>query len=381
MRYLMLLAILGIGLVPFASAAQLEAEILYGDDSFEPEFSFLRVVTIEYPQDSSLADLLQDKRESLSFEVDIDTPGVGDIISKLNHHLMSVGSNATVTDLRIQYHAALQGHEKHTNIEYKIQLIPTITGHVVSNSSQQSTVDAGWRGIVLTEPLYVDTEHGLFDINNPFSALDVLAPEVSERLKSAETLTIPLIDASKILEFPLHKWHSLFDNTAIIASAAEYKFAGKNVLTHYSMGECNLETGLCNDRKWEETVSLDVPYYVRVVESRDDASIVLEGYAESTHVDGFEIIQTSLESPLSQKPDTDEFPAMVMYGMAGIAAVGGVAIFVISNQKLKRDHDQGQTGIDPSHLVSYETSMSAGGYKTNRGESYLILDEKPRTAI
>ena len=382
MKYFALLAILGIGIVPFASAAQLEAEILYDDNQFEPEFSFLRVLTIEYPQGSILAELLQEEMQQVSFDADLGNLGVKDIVLQVNEHLKSVGSDVTVTDMRIQYHASLQGNERYANIEYKIQLIPIIAGHVIEDFAQKRTVDASWRGLSLTEPLIVHTEYGLFDINSSMSAIDVMAPEVSKNLDSVEILDIPLIDASRILEFPLHKWHSLFDNTAIIASAAEYKFAGKNVMTNYSMGECNLETGICNDKKWEETISsLDVPYQIRIVESRDDASIVLEGYAQSTHVDGIEVLQASLDSPLSQRPDTDEFPATVMYGMAGLAAVGGVAVFVISNQKLKRDKGEGQTGIDPSHLRSYETSISAGGYKTNRGESYLIVDDASRTAI
>ena len=380
MKYVALLVLLALGLVPFASAAQLEAEILYGEEEFEPEFSFLRVITVEYPHGGDVADLFRDKRESISFEADVGTIGIEDMVSKLNQNLKSIGSNATVTDLVIRYHAGLQGNENHANIEYKIEMIPTINEHIVVDSSQ-NTVDANWRGIALNGPLHLETEYGMFDINSSLSALDVLAPGISKRFDSAEILDIPIVDASRILDFPLHKWHSLFDNTAIIASAAEYKFAGKNVLTHYSMGECNLETGPCDDRKWEEILSLDVPYLLKVVESRDDASIVLEGYAESTHVDGIEVIHTSLESPLSQKPDTDEFPAMVMYGMAGVAAVGGVAVFVFSNQKLKQDQDLEQTGVDPSNLVSYETSMSAGGYKTNRGESYLVQDKVSKTAI
>ena len=64
-----------------------------------------------------------------------------------------------------------------------------------------------------------------------------------------------------------------------------------------------------------------------------------------------------------------------MYGMAGIAVIGGIVMFVFSNRKLKQDKNQGQTGIDPAYLRSYETSDSAGGYKTNRGESYLASSE------
>ncbi len=70
-----------------------------------------------------------------------------------------------------------------------------------------------------------------------------------------------------------------------------------------------------------------------------------------------------------------------MYGMAGMAAIGGIVMFVFSNRKLKKDQNEGQTGIDPTHLRSYETSTSSGSYKTNRGESYLISNEKSRMPI
>lgn len=94
-----------------------------------------------------------------------------------------------------------------------------------------------------------------------------------------------------------------------------------------------------------------------------------------------DVFLTNLHTPVSYKPDTDEFPANVMYGMAGIAAVGAVVMFVISNRKLKRDNNEGQTGIDPAHLRAYETSDSARGYKTNRGEAHLAPPEKSRMPV
>ena len=58
--------------------------------------------------------------------------------------------------------------------------------------------------------------------------------------------------------------------------------------------------------------------------------------------------------------------------MAGMAAIGGVGFFIFSNRALKRqENEQGQTGIDPSRLVGYQTSASSGGYQTNRGEAQL----------
>jgi len=84
---------------------------------------------------------------------------------------------------------------------------------------------------------------------------------------------------------------------------------------------------------------------------------------------------------VTQKPDTDEFPATVMYGMAGFAVIGGIVMFVVSDRKLKKDKNDGQTGVDHAHLVAYDTSSSSGGYKTNRGESHLISNGKSKMPL
>jgi hypothetical protein len=208
-----------------------------------------------------------------------------------------------------------------------------------------------------------------------------MIPNVSEKLQDIAILELPLMDASGILDLPLYKWHSLFDNTAIIPGAVEYKYVGKNVITHYSMGECNIEVGPCSDREWIDEIDLDEKYTIRIVESRDDATISLEGYVDSSQVDGVEVFVTNLKSPVTQKPSTDEFPATIMYGMAGMAVIGAIVMFVMSDRKLKKVKNEGQTGIDPAHLRSYETSISSGGYKTNRGESILVQTEKSKMAI
>ena len=383
MKYLVIALVIFSGLVPSAFAAQLDAAILSGQESTEPSFQFLRVIYIEYPNGGEIAESLRGQNQQISFTVDSETSGINDLISEINQNLKSIPSNAIASDAKIHYNAILQGNKDYAVIEYKVQLIPTITGHLITDEFEKSTVDANWRGILIDNPVIVQTDYGLFDVNNPKSALDVMIPDVSERLDNIKILEIPLIDASRILDLPLYKWHSLFDNTAIIPGAIEYKYTGKNVITHYSMGECNIGIGPCNDMEWrEDDLTLDAKYSVRVVESSDDATITLEGYVDSSVIDdNIEVFHTSLRSQVTQKPDTDEFPAMVMYGMAGIAAVGGAAMFVLSDRKIKKEKDKGQTGIDPAYLRSYETSISAGGYKTNRGESYLVSDKREESKM
>jgi hypothetical protein len=381
MKHYLFMALLVSGLVPYASAAQLDAAILSDQNITEPSFQFLRVIYIEYPDEGEISELLRGTKQTVSFVADSNTPGMDDLVEQINQNLKNLSSNAVATDAKISYQAILQGNEHSAVIEYKVQLVPTITNHILEKSFEKSTVDSNWRGISLDSPVVIQTIHGAFDVNNPKSALDVMIPDVSEKLKDVTILELPLIDASGIRTLPLHKWHSLFDNTAIMSDAIRYDYAGKNVITHYSMGECSIEVGMCEDKKWAQEINLDKKYVIKVIESSDDATISFEGYVDTTHINGNEVFQTSLKSLVTHKPDTDEFPATVMYGMAGMAVIGGVVMFVISDRKLKRTKDDEQTGVDPAHLTSYEISSSAGSYKTNRGESHLIAYEKSKMPL
>ena len=371
MKQLILFIVVMLSLVPLAHAAQLDAAILSDQEITEPSFQFLRIIYIEYPEGGDISELLRGKNQVVSFDADYDTKGVSDLVKMLNQNIQTAPSGAIITDVKINYQAILQGNERSAVIEYKVGLVPTITNHILNQSFERSTIDASWRGMYLDKPAFIQTDYGLFDINNPKHALDVMVPDVSEKLQDISILELPLINAGGILELPLNKWHSLFDNTAIIPGAREYNYTGKNVITHYSMGECSIGVGPCDDREWVQDIVLDKKYRVRIVESRDNATIAIEGYADSRYVNGIEAFETNLRSTVTQKPDTDEFPATVIYGMAGIAAIAGISMFVISDRKLKRDKNEGQTGIDPALLTSYPTSDSAGGYKTNRGESVL----------
>jgi len=225
MKYLLLAVILVSGFVPYASAAQLDAAILSGEDSAEPSFQFLRVIYIEYPNGGEISDSLRGKNQMISFVANDNTPGIDEFIIQLNQNLKTVSSNTVVTDLKINYQAILQGNENYAVIEYKVELIPTITNHVLTKTSETSTVDASWRGISVYEPVFIQTSHGSFDVNNPKNALDAMIPNVSKKLDDTAILELPLIDASGILDIPVYEWHSLFDNTAIIPGAVEYKYS------------------------------------------------------------------------------------------------------------------------------------------------------------
>jgi len=384
MKYLLLAALILSGSLPSVWAAQLDAKVLVDDDVILPSFSFLRIIYIEYPDGGEIARLLQGQNHEISFSADSDTPGMDELQNKINENLQSLPSSVFVTDVKVNYQAILIGNQNSAVIEFKIELDPTIANSVIKKQGDSRTIDANWRGLTLSSPIFFETQYGTFDINNSKNALGIMAPKVMQKIENSnvEFLDLPMMDSSEILELPLYRWHSLFDNTAIIASSELYNFTGKHVLTHYSMGECNIEmSGFCEDRKWEEELELDKKYNIVMIESRDDASITIEGYSDPSSMGPIETFEASLEAPVTEKPATDEFPATIMYGMASMAAIGGIAMFVISSKKLKKDQDQGQTGVDPAYLIAYDTSNSAGSYKTNRGESYLAQQEDSKMPV
>jgi hypothetical protein len=185
-----------------------------------------------------------------------------------------------------------------------------------------------------------------------------------------------MIDADFILEQPLTNWHFLFDPTGINVDAGTFgldeTIAGF-VVSSWTMGESSLREGRQVERVFEAEVTADQRYVFRTVQSSDQGNLYTIGFGALDILDGVEIAGVTPKPPEGYATtSTGDFPVMIVYGMAGVAAIAGGAFFMFSNRALKRqENEQGQTGIDPSRLVGYQTSASAGGYQTNRGEAQL----------
>lgn len=377
---------MGVALAPLSNAwaAQMDVFVAHDVQTIKPEFKFLRIMFIEYPQGGQVADNLAGKNEMILFTA--NSTQLESLIQKINSDLQKRSSSSYVTDVTLDYKATITGGEKQAAIEYRIDMFPTIENFEVRarGIDVARIIDSSWRGFEVDGSVVVNNQYGTFDVNSPGSALKVFSSDTYNLIQEANPDSIinqHIFDASGIHELPLHKWHFLFDPTAIIEESKKMGFSGTTVVSHYSLGECNIEVGPCSDRLWIEEVSIDKNYRIRIIESQDDATISIEGFVLEDNILGLEVFGINPEAPDTGNPATDEFPATVIYGMAGVAAVGGGAFFLISNRKLKGEQDQGQTGIDPSMLSAYPTSESAGGYRTNRGEAQLRNIQERRSAI
>lgn len=380
------LALLVIAMMPASQvwAAQMDVFVSNEDATIKPDFKFLRIMFIEYPEGGQIADSLVGKKDIISFTA--DSAQLQTLIQQINSDLQKRSSSSVVTDVSVDYQATIIGGEKQAVIEYRINMTPTIEDFEVraKGTDVARIIDSSWRGFSVDVPIMVETQYGSFDINSPSSALKVFSNDTYEAIQNVKPDSIinkNIFDASGISSLPLHKWHSLFDPTAIIEESKNMGYSGNTVISHYSMGECNIEVGPCSDRVWNENIRADTNYKVRIIESQDDATISIEGFVTKEYILGLEVFGIHLQATSNPNPATDEFPAMVIYGMAGIAAVGGGIFFFISDRKLKGESGQGQRGIDPSMLTSYSTSESSGGYHTNRGESQLRETTVKKTAV
>jgi len=374
----LLLAVLVAGLFVISSsssvwAAQVDARINPNSDSSPFTYSYLKTIFIEYPNGGTLFDELHDTEWTVSGTADASNPGVQKLIASLNKKMQADGSHAHISDLNVSYDFHLKGRNLQTSVDYKVILKGTLSGYVITKDQVRTLVDMGWRGMGTNDSIVIDG----VEINMPISLLESEEPAVYEILRDTEAdsiLSKSLLNADFILQQPMTNWHFLFDPTGINVDAGTFgldKSISGFVVSSWTMGESSLREGRQVERVFEATVTADETYTIRSVQAADQGNIAAIGFGALDVLDGLEIAGITPTPPKDYgTTSTGGFPITIVYGMAGLAAIGGIAFFIFSNRALK-NQTVGQQGIDPSKLVSYQTSASSGGYQTNRGEAYL----------
>ena len=376
-----ILTILLVGLIVIGTStpvwgAQLDTRINPNNAESPFKMSYLKTIFVEYPNGGDLFDVLGGTEWAVSGTADSTNPGVQQLMHELNSKIQSDGSQARISDLNVIYDFQLKGRNIQTSIDYRVILEGTLTNYVITEDSQKKLVDLGWRGLTTTSPIIIDG----IEINIPLGVLQSQEPILYNTFVGTEAenvLNRELINANFILEQPLTNWHFLFDPTGINADASTFglddQIAGF-VVSSWTMGESSIREGRQVERVFEAEVMADELYIIRSVQSSDQANLFTIGFGALDILDGVEIAGVTPTPPDDyMTTSTGGFPIMIIYGMAGLAAVGGIGFFIISSRSMK-NQAQGQQGIDPNSLVGYQTSASSGGYQTNRGEAHLRDD-------
>ena len=359
-----------------AWAAQLDTTLNPNNAESPFKMSYLKTVFIEYPNGGDLFDALGGTQWKTAGTADATNPGVQRLIMELNDRIQQDGSQASISDLNVLYEFQLTGRNLQTSIDYRVILEGSITDYIITEDSQKKLVDLGWRGLTATSSIIIDG----VEINIPLETLKTEEPILYNTFIDTEAenvLNRELINAHFIVEQPLTNWHFLFDPTGINADANTFGLDDSIqgfVVSSWTMGESSIREGRQVERVFEAEVMADEMYIVRSVQSTDTANLSSIGFGALDVLDGVEIIGVTPTPPEDyMTTSTGGFPIMIIYGMAGLAAVAGIGFFFISSRSMK-NQVQGQQGIDPSNLVGYQTSASSGGYQTNRGEAHLKDD-------
>ena len=368
------------GVAP-ALGAQLEARLNPDTDSSPFKMIYQRTAFIEYAAGGSLSETFHGSEWVLTGEAGPDDPAVQRLMQSLNEKIRSDGSIVSVTDLTVEYSMHLTGRDINTSMDFRVVLIGSITDYVITQDQLRTLVDLGWRGLSSDIPVVIDG----IDVNIPINMLQVQEPAIYDLVhgtEAGEILSMPLINADFILEQPMTNWHFLFDPTGINVDASQFGMSDElagHVLSSWTMGESSIREGIQEANEWHATVTGDthptipgdVSYELRAVQSADQANLHIIGFGALDTLEGVEIAGVTDRAPDDfATTSTGDFPVFIIYGMAGLAAVGGGLFFMFSNRALKNEK-QGQQGIDPSRLVGYQTSSASGGYQTNRGEAQL----------
>ena len=369
-------AVIALGsIAPTFGSAQLEATLEDSTGNALTKMTYQRTIWIDYSDGGNLENILAGKNVTVIFSVDSSAGGMKELVQKINSSIASNDSNAYVSDMSLDYVALMTGRDDKMSIDYKIVLRPVIENFVVRDYSGTgpALLEVDWRGFGASGAVEIYTkEYGLMEINLPISLFDKYTPEIAMQLKSSdagELLTKSIMNADGIRDQPIENWHFLFDPTGIGVDAAQYGFQTGSVISKYTMGESSLREGIQIERTSEAMFTIDKQYSIKTFEASDNASLDVVGFA--TRDSGFfGVTPTAPEGYATTS--SEEFPAMVLYGMAGAAAAGGLGIMMISQRKLKKEgKNLHQTGIDPTQLTGVQTSASSGGYQTVRGEAQV----------
>ncbi len=359
--------------------AQLDAKIIPDDESVKIKMTYQRTLKIVYDKGGELADILRGKNSEVFVNADSTSPGVQDLINKLNQKIANDGSTVRITDLDIEYSAKLSGNPLAALIDYRIVLEPTLSNYNIRqfSANSPSLIEMGWRGLTVNS---LSKINGV-EINFPSSFIESEIPEVFAIISATEAdsiLSTNLINADGIRDQPLGNWHKLFDPTGITSDASQFGLAEEIsgfVITTYTMGESSIREGRQVEKEVEVEFTTDKKYTLISIESADSANVALIGFASIDFIDNIEILGVTPNAPEDYGDTTGGgFPIMIVYGMAGMAGIGTIGILFWSSRKLKSEKGQGQTGIDPSQLQGYATSAASGGYQTVRGEAQLKSD-------
>lgn len=326
-----------------ANAAELNVLIFAQKDQAFGQFKAHQVVSMDY-EGGKASELFNGVDESIQFTADMNTPGVRELMDRMNQNLLELNSPAQFEEITVNYKASVSGDERTALMDLAVVIDFKLTNLVVDGdtaSAEGARTDLNWRGLKIDGPVIINApEVGEIDINSMKGFLEKAAPEVANTLSAGgadEILTTPLLDFSGIKELPISNWHSSFDASLAVAEAEKYGALEDlpPVITTLAKGESSFREGQVLETVLEKDVSIDgdtVKLHMTIPPAY--ASIRLAGYATTEIVGDNEYAMVTDEAPVGKQIyGSQNLPIMVVAIFAGMAAaIAGVVIWKVNKK-------------------------------------------------
>lgn len=341
--YVVLLSAIAIfgGIFNQGFAIQMEAGISPQMNVADASFTGDRIITLKYPANSTLAQMLDGNKNSISFSLNTSdsSNGLTAVLDKINEYMLSQKQSLVkFENATLDYRASVNGGPTTATISYQVELHPTITNLVTeSNGTSSSVLDVDWRSIVLEEPLIINTEeYGELDINHPMGGLEKLVPDVVPKIQNttiAESFETPILDFEEF-GASMNNWHFLFDATGAQAGAAGFGFSvtegGSEIVSIYSLGESSFREGTHTVKETSGSAEIDgVNVNVNGLTAPPSGQIQIGGFSQIQQggPGGTEHLFVSSEAPQGIATSSGGFPIQVLLVFGAMMA--GVAVLVL----------------------------------------------------
>jgi hypothetical protein len=331
--FAVLLTLLMISFVSYVYAVQMTAILIPTLDSADPALTGIRFITLKYDPGSALSNQFNGKNERVEFTMNGTGGGMSELISTINQDIANQKkSPVNIVNASLSYSADLRGEPDRLSLSYKVVLNPTITKFVLEKGQQGTVLDLDWRGVIINQPLVLDTEkYGKISVNYPIGLFQATHPDLAQKFLNSEAAGImkePLFNFADI-GIPMDRWHFLFDPTGSQASAAGYtEQSGARAVSVYSLGESSFREGTLTEKVSDATATIDgTKVSIHSSTPPPSGQIQIAGFSRIQKSGSNELAFVSAQAPEGTVTATGGFPLQVLLVLGGM--MGAVAIFVL----------------------------------------------------
>jgi hypothetical protein len=324
-------AIMVAGVTSYAYAVQFTVFLSPKTSSASADLTGVRFITLSYQAGGELAKQFNGKSEHVRFTMNAPE----NVISTINQDIASEKqSPVRITNATMEYNGDMLGQPDSLLVSYKLDLKAFISNYVLQSSANNSIIDLNWRGVVVNQPLVVDTpKYGKVNINAPIGLFQVTHPVVAQQLlnsPAADIMQDPLLNFQTI-GASMDIWHFLFDPTGSIAGASGLfsQQPGSRAVSVYALGESSLREGSYTEQTRDASATINGETVgVHASTPPPSAQIQIAGFSKTQKsANGGDVAYVSAQAPAGTVTATGGFPTEVLLVFGGM--MGGIAVFVL----------------------------------------------------